>query len=244
MENKENIELKEDINALVIDSILEKPITFTIDGRFFYIYPPSLGISMLSSDLFSEIQFNKILLNMNKNLECLRATNEKRECIVRIIAYHSFKNREDALEEELVQKRMSELQDMDLASMWCVLERIMEWGGYYEKFYEHLGLKEEKKRRDKVNAVKDHSSSITFGGKSIYGMLLDFAAERYGWRVDYILWGVSLTTLNMMMSDSVTSVYLTKDEAAKCGVPTDGIVIKAGDKNSVKQLLEMQKRVK
>ena len=34
-------------------------------------------------------------------------------------------------------------------------------------------------------------SSIAFGGKSIWGTLIDAACERYGWSYQYVLWGIS-----------------------------------------------------
>ena len=81
----------------------------------------------------------------------------------------------------------------------------------------------------KIQKAKDGSSSITVGGASIYGQLIDTAAERYGWSYDYIMWGVSMTNLQLMLADKVDSIYLTKEEQKKARISTDNEVIDAGD---------------
>ena len=65
-------------------------------------------------------------------------------------------------------------------------------------------------------------------GKSIYGLLVDFACQRYGWTLDYILWGISLVNLNMLFADAITTVYLNDEERKKLGM-SNGEVIDADD---------------
>ena len=52
----------------------------------------------------------------------------------------------------------------------------------------------------------------TFGGKTIFGQLIDPAIERYGWTYEYVVWGVSYATLTVLLADKVTQVFLTDDE--------------------------------
>ena len=73
----------------------------------------------------------------------------------------------------------------------------------------------------------------------MYGSIIDYAAERYGWQVGYIVWGVSIINLNMMMCDSVTSVFLTKEESSKIGVSTDKIFINADDPKQAERIARM-----
>lgn len=38
---------------------------------------------------------------------------------------------------------------------------------------------------------KKVQNQYVFGGKSIWGALIDAACERYGWTFDYVVWGIS-----------------------------------------------------
>ena len=40
-----------------------------------------------------------------------------------------------------------------------------------------------------------------FGGKTIWGTLIDAACERYGWTFDYVVWGISYNNLTLMLKD-------------------------------------------
>ena len=60
--------------------------------------------------------------------------------------------------------------------------------------------------------------------------------ERYGWSLDYALWGISLINLNMLTNDKVVSVYLSKEESKKAAIPQNRNVHKA-ENMSKEQLL-------
>lgn len=233
---KENINpQKHSIDNLVIESILEKPITFTLDTengkvRFFYVYPPSLGISFLTADLLKELHFDNRLLALNQQYEMLRLCTEQKETVRRIIAIHSFQRRSDAIHEEKVQQRLKELAPLDAAELSTVLLAIMDWNTLQDKYIKHFGIDKERKQREKINRVKEEDdSSITFGGNSIYGSLLDYACERYKWELGYVIWGISLVNLDMMLADSMQSVYLTEKERKKVHIAPKGSIIKADD---------------
>lgn len=169
----------------------------------------------------------------NFEMVAIGLAHEKRELFLRFIAIHLFSHRQDALFEGKVQSAMqsiSELKDAELASLFLV---IIGWGGWKERMFKHFNLDKDAKQRKKISEAKDKDGgTIMFGGHSIFGSIIDYAAERYGWSVEYILWGVSALTLNMLMNDAITSTYLTKEEKKKARVSTDGIVIKADDPNN------------
>ena len=221
---------KEDIDRLMLDAILEKPIAFTLDGRFFYLYQPSIGTSILSDSLLKQLDIDSKLLSFNEQFELLRISTNKRDIMLRLIAIHTFQRRSDAIVEEKVQRRMEELHSLDAAELSTLFVAILNWSALRNKFTKHIGLDAEKKTREKIRKVKEEdTSSIVFGGLSLYGTLLDQAAERYGWELGYILWGLSAINLNMMLSDSVQSVYLTEKEQKKAHVQAGGKIIKADD---------------
>jgi hypothetical protein len=70
----------------------------------------------------------------------------------------------------------------------------------------------------KALKAKKDNGSLTFGGRSIYGQLIDRACERYGWTVEYVVWGISYANLTLMLADQQTSIYLTEDELKKAKI--------------------------
>lgn len=234
-EEKGNKAQESSVEQLVVESILERPITFALDDdkgklRYFYVYPPSLGISFLSADLLKKLQIDHQLLKVNQQIEMFRLCTEQREDVLRLITIHTFQRRSDAIREEKVKERMKELQSLDAAELSTLLLAIMDWQSYYDKFIKHFGIDKERKDREKISRIKeDDSSSVTFGGNSIYGSLLDHACERYKWELGYVVWGISITNLNMMLADSVQSVYLTEKERKQAHIHAKGTVIKADD---------------
>ena len=229
-----------DIDSLIIDAVTEKPICFGKDGRFFYLYPPSLGVSLISSKYLSALKFNTAVMAYNEEVEMLRLMHEHRDNILRLIAMHTFKRRSDIMDEIVLRKRIEEISGLELPMMVVLTKMIIEWHTWQEKLVKRFDLDKEAKQRKKISDYKDkESSSISFGGRSIYGAIIDYAAERYGWQVGYIVWGVSIINLNMMMCDSVTSVFLTKEERSKIGVSADKIFINADDPEQAKKIAQM-----
>lgn len=230
-ENETNIE------QIITDTLLEKPITFTLDGHFFYLYPPSIGVSMLSKSILEGFTLNKSLATLNSSLALIEAVETKKNDALRFIALHSFKDRELVLQEELVVKRIEELSGIKTPELIALCTAILDWNTWQDKISKHFALDKQQEKREKVSKAKEEDrNSITFGGKSVWGSLVDYACERYGWSTQYVMWGVSMLNLNLMMSDCVNSVYLTDKERKKLHISTDGVTINADDKKNIKQL--------
>lgn len=236
-------EEKSNINNEVIDAILEKPIPFTIgDGRFFYLYQPSLGISLLAGQLLQTLTLDAQLLAVNKQAEILRVCVSERELVLRVIALHTFPRRSDVLREERLKERIKEFGVLQAADLATLLVSIMAWDGRQEKFIKHFKLNFERKTREKIyDYKKKKGGSLTFGGRSIYGTVMDAACERYGWEYGYVLWGISSLNLNMLLADSVQSIYLSKEEAKEAHVSTDGIYIDARDPKNAREIQRLIK---
>lgn len=231
------------INNEVVDAMLEKPIPFTIgDRRFFFIFQPSLGTSLLAGQLLQELTLNKELLAVNKQAEILRVCGAQRDIVLRIISLHTFARRSDVLREDKLQERIKELDVLPASDLATLLVTIMSWDGRQDKFIRHFQLDLERKTREKIfEYKKQKGGSLTFGGRSLYGSVLDAACERYGWELGYVLWGISSLNLNMMLTDSVQSVLLTKDEAKEAHISTDN---KRIDINNRKGAIELQKLIR
>ena len=105
----------------------------------------------------------------------------------------------------------------------------------------HFGMDAESNRLSKVIKAKGESkSTIDFGGKSIWGTMIDSACERYGWTFDYVLWGISFSNLKLMLSDHIKTVFLSEAERKKAHISTDGVVIRADNGDELERFVRTQ----
>ena len=102
----------------------------------------------------------------------------------------------------------------------------------------HFGIEEDENKRKEVMRVKKNSNTIFFGGKTIYGTLLDFACERYGWTFDYAVWGISYTNLMMLYKDQPNRSISQKKKKNKPILFSDDIVNGNMRRQSETSLLE------
>lgn len=233
MDYKENIEMN------IADTIMEKPVSFLIGRRRFYLYPPTLGKSYLLSRLTNGLGVNKQILSSNPYLEAYRLASEKKELVCRILAYHSLKRKCDIQNEGKVSKRADlfrkKLNDEELAQLLVMTfshENVSE-------YIVHLGLDKEHAERNRVMAIKKNAGNQSFCGKSTYGTIIDWACQRYGWSIEYVVWGISYANLQMLMADSITSVYLSPEERNKLGITDDQKIINADDPRNRELILSL-----
>ena len=205
METDNKKRQEQPIEQLIIDSVIERPLFFAIDdkdgkSKNFYIYQPSLGINLISAELAKELKIDNELMAINPQYEMLRLCNEQKDIVLRIITIHTFQRRSDATKEDKVLSRIKELSNIDTADMSALLQEVFKYQSVQEKLIKHFKIDEEKKQREKIDQAKEQDSSITFGGNSLYGAILDYACERYKWELGYVLWGISQINLNMKSS--------------------------------------------
>lgn len=234
------IDNAKEIEKILVNTITESPICFELSGRFFYLHPPSFGVSLLSARYFKELSINKELLAIDNTLEMLRLVHEKKDEVLHLIVLHTFKRRSDILNEDMIRERLSQFQELTPPELVALLLPILDWQSWQDKLVKHFNLDKEAQQKAKINDFKNKDrSSVTFGGRSIFGSLLDYTSERYGWQVGYTIWGISIITLNMMLADSITTMYLTKEERQKMNISTDGIYINADDPKNAKLIASM-----
>lgn len=210
------------------DAITEKPVRFRVGKRNFSLYPPTLGKMQLLKSLFIAIDVNTTLLTTNPLVETLRLCREHPDTVCQIIACSTFNDRRSINDTDKIAQRSAFFrQDMEAEDLATILSLILA-ADNTEEFVKYLGIDVERDRRMQISRIKGEGNSLTFGGKSIYGLLIDFACQRYGWTLDYVLWGISLVNLNMLMADAITTVYLSDEERKKLGMGA-GEVIDADD---------------
>lgn len=233
--------MSQQISTEVRDAILEKPVPFSLNGRFFYLYQPSLGVVMLTESLLHELKDLNSTMVANTQQAILAMCKNNRHEMVRLVAYHTFKQRSEVMDEQKVRKRIKAFAKMDNTELATLFAIIIQWNTIVGNFIKEFRLDKERRMREKIQAVKSDSSNVTFGGKSMYGSLLDYACERYGWALGYVVWGISAVNLNMMIADSIQSVYLTEKERKQAHISTDGIFIKGDDRKNAREIQRLIK---
>lgn len=230
-----------EIESLVSDVLLERPITFrTNDGRFYYLYPPSIGVQLLCDPILRSLDFDRGFLEVNSTWEMARVISSHRNEVLRIVAYHSFKRRSDAIIEEYVLKRIDEFdKGIDMSDLLTIFSYISSWNIQVNTIQKFYHIDKERDTKEYVHNELSKKGGLVFGGRSIFGKLIDCACQRYGWQVGYVLWGVSANNINMMMSDSITTIQLTKDEMSKMGVSNDREYIDADNKDNIQKIKEL-----
>lgn len=233
-----------EMENLVCDALLERPITFqTQDGRFYYLYQPSLGIQLLIEPILRSLDIDKNFLEVNSMLELTRVITTQRKDVLRLIAYLSFRRRSDVMQEELMLKRIEEFEHgIDTSDLLTLFSYVTSWSTWTRRMQEFYHMDKEREDKEHVHSELSKKGGLVFGGRSIYGRLIDFACQRYGWQLGYVLWGISITNLNMMMADSISTVQLTKEEMSKMGVSNDREYIDADDPSNWQRIRQMLNR--
>lgn len=208
-----------EIGNIIANVLTDIPIGFEFGSSRFDIYPTTLGKIYLTSQLLDSMEVNRDLLKEDPFLEALRIISTKREECCRLIAYHTLKSKEEILCKPIVQvqqKLISGFANKDIATLLvCILKDNL-----YQTIVSETGIEEEAKRMAKVNAAKKTTGQYIFGGKTIWGSLIDAACERYGWTFDYVVWGISYNNLTLMMKDKITSIYLSDEERKRSHIPS------------------------
>ena len=161
--------------------------------------------------------------------------------VCRILSYSTFNRKNDLFDNSKVDKRTKlfsrTLSEEELAT---ILVLILT-SDNMDTFLRHFGIDKENTERKRIAKVKKDNSSISFGGNSTYGTMIDFACQRYGWTFDYVVWGISYINLRMLMADAITTVYLSSDEMKQLGISGSEEIIDAGNpknRERIKALLE------
>ena len=233
----------ENIEMNIADAIMEKPIGFNIGNRHFCLYPPSLGKLYLLSRLTKQLEVNYNIMRSNPYLESLRICKEKKDIVCRILAYHTLNHKNVLLNEKKVNKREAFLnKNLDSEELAQLLVTVTSWDNA-EVYIRHFGLDKEQELRKKISKLKSkNGGSVSFGGLSTYGTMIDFACQRYGWTMDYVVWGISYVNLQMLMADAVTTVFLNKEEMKKLNIPEDKEFISGDDWANMNRIKNMDWR--
>lgn len=246
MEDK-NIEMNID------DALIEKPYNFSIEvegkgERHFFLFPVTLGKLYVLKRHYDNLEINFDILEKNPNFEALRIVTTKTDEVCKVFAYHTLKKKREIFDPALVNEIASIFKEHTTSEEKAMLLIYILTRDDVEQYKKHLGIAKENERMRKVAEAKKKAqksqNDFEFGGKAIYGTLIDTACERYGWSYDYVMWGISLTNLQLMLADRVQNIYLSDDEKNK--IPSrllnSSDTINADDKANMEKILAMNWR--
>lgn len=223
--------------AYISDALIERPISFSVKKKHYAIYPASLGKIQLYARLLDAMGLSE----GNAYTQSVSAAKTHRDECLRLVAYSTLPG-DDCLDENKVCKRIDELkvaESSELASMLVIILTSDKTAEIKKEF----GMDSEEKRLAKVIKAKKESkenNSLSFGGKSIWGTMVDVACERYGWSYQYVLWGISFCALQLLMADHIKTILLSKEERKAVHISTDNVVVKADEKGALESFIRTQ----
>lgn len=214
-------ELSIDTQQDLIDVLTERPISFRVNGKRYTMYQPTLGKVLL---IQKELADRKLNFSDIPTL----CTKERALCC-KLVALSCLYNRKQLFNEVLVKTITDELDyALDLEGLSKLIYLIKRFNDT-DELAKAIGLHEDDDTRVKISRMKSQKdSSLVLGGHSIYGTLIDAACQRYGWKVEYLLWEVSYANVHFMMKDAISPVYLSEEDRKKLHVKS-GEMIDAGD---------------
>lgn len=218
----EQSEKGQKLGALLVDVLTESPLQFTIKDRTFNIYPKSLAIRMLIDNLKGQLDIIQDNIMVNPILECIRVCKMKQDVVLRMLAYSTIRRKTQIQNAIVVNGIMSYFKDnMEIGDMATLLLHIIkDESSVIERFVKGYGLDKDLERKRKIIETKTkNDNNFSYGGNMVYGSLISFFAEKFGWTFDYILWDISYVNLMMLYIDQSDNIYLSDDEKKK--LPND-----------------------
>ena len=236
---KEKKEIERETEWDLIDAVLEFPHPFRIDGELFYIYPLTLGKTLLMQRIVNSVGIRTENMNTDINLELLRVIDSNKGLCCDLMAYMTARNDYyDVFDVEAFLKRKKKFEVLGNEELASFIATVLTYDKT-ETFIKHLGIDKEQGDMKKVMDVKskNNKNSFSFGGVSLYGTLIDIAMERYGMAKRQVVWELDYTSLRILLADKMTSVLVTDDERRKINVSSDRRRIDGDDKDTMLRII-------
>lgn len=210
---------KDILNEALADAVMDRPREFFIGPRRFCLWSPTLGMSLMLERNITALGLDYEVIRHNPYIEALRIASTKRNDVCYILAIHSFRKFDDLANSKNLRRRAkifaSKLSDEELAKL--IMYVLSEPKA--ESLISLSQVATEQTEQSKIANFKNKDGHTkTFGGKTIFGTLIDTACAKYGWTKEYVVWGIDLISLRMMLADSVNSIYLSDDEMKSLGI--------------------------
>lgn len=218
---------------------MEMPIGFEVGGVHYFLYPVTLGTAYLISREREGMAENlKELFNSASESERL----DYRMSLCRIVAMQTFSKKEEIVDLRLLSERTNSFYTlMDNEGLFRLYDMIMASFDDASLFIKHSGLEYDKKKLEKIARHKEDVGNFSFGARTVYGSIIGPACEKFGWTMDYVVWGIGYTNLKMLLADAQTSVYLSKEDRKKLRISADREIIDANDPANLERMRQIIK---
>lgn len=210
------------LEETLADAVLNRPQEFFIGEKRYELHSPTLGMSILIDRLIKVLDINANSLTKNSGFESLKICIENKETVCSILAIYSLFEFEKIIDSRCRREREEELKSLEIDELAKLFLYVLT-SPKAETLISQSGIIKEQQAQAKIAKIKNKDGhSQTFGGKTLYGILIDTACAKYGWTKEYVVWGIDLISLRMMLADAVNSVYLSDDEIKKLGISHSG----------------------
>lgn len=219
--------------------LTDTPLGVQIGRRHMFIYPQTLGKLYLTAPIVKQLGIKDENLKLQPLAEALRVVGENRNLCCKLIAYHTLQKKSDVLNSRILKARENIIfKYCDNDDIATLLIAILSDNKLNEIIKERE-IDKEVERMNKIKKAKESKNQFVFGGKTIWGSLIDEACERYKWTFDYVLWEISYNNLMLMMQDKITSIYLSDEEIKKSHIPAaNEHVFDGNNKEDIMKLIQ------
>lgn len=224
--------------SLILDTLTDAPVVFEVNNKKYSIYPPTLGKTLLIDRLKRKLSINPERSKANPLEEALRVCEENKEIVLQLLAYCTLRMKEDIQNESCIKERISVLSELGPDELATLILTVIS-DTTISDLIKHFDIDKDNDNRREIARVKNSNNTVMFGGHSIWGTLIDFACERYGWSFDYIMWEISYNNLLMLFNDRSDSIYLTDEERKKAHLRQSGAVINADNPANMAKIKDM-----
>lgn len=235
------LNIKPPFEETLADAVLDLPREFFINEDRFELWTPTLGVSILAERRISLLGIDHSVLSSNPSLESLRICSIEKAKVSELIALHTFRNFKDLSNFKILKERsviFSQLEEKELAQLFLLILSFPN----AQTLIQESGLSKDQEKQAQIAKYKNKDGhSISFGGKTLYGIVIDAACNRYGWTKEYVVWGIDLVSLRMMLADSINSVYLNDEEIKALHINSTSNQVFGMSKDDIEKLKELTK---
>lgn len=216
---------------------MEMPIGFEVGGVHYFLYPVTLGTAYLISREREGMAENlKDVFFQSNDEEKL----DYRKSMCRIVAIQTLGEKGKILNSATLSERTDTLyQSLDDEGLFQLYDIIMDSMKDAPLFIKHSGLEYDRRTLDKIAKHKEDGGNVSFGARTPYGAIIGPACEKFGWTLDYVVWEIGYTNLNMLLADAHVSVYLSKEDRKKLKISTDREIIDANDPANIERIRQI-----
>lgn len=210
--------VKENLNEALADAVMDRPREFFINDKRFSLWSPTLGMSLMLSRHFEELGIDESILKKNPSMEALRLASTEKDKVCTILSIYSFRTFHDLSNSKKISRRANffkqQLDAMELSQLLLLILSEPK----VETLISLSGIEDEKTTQSKIAKIKqDKTNTLLFGGRTIYGSLISPAMSSLHISFHDVVWGISLVNLRLLLADTMSSVFLSDEEAKSLG---------------------------